>query len=229
MFVKSVHGRFVPGFQYVHNKFASTYNFITKPFAVRKTAISPPTTLQKPAAVQFPQVNAHTKPVVNQKLQFPFVNHNVLAKQTIIPNDRLSMQRVRMQPFQRSTNANAHYTNLGLKADATLKDIKSAYYYLAKMYHPDAKSSKDSVARQKFLQISEAYEVLSDDKRRLEYDKKQADLIRLGVRGVSAEREDTFNKKPVVTQNANAREYRHLANNVRSSRVVFLSSLPLDT
>lgn len=131
---------------------------------------------------------------------------NVLAT-SLVQNDRLSVQRERMQPFNRSTSIYMLYTHLGLKPDATLKDIKSAYYYLAKMYHPDAKNSRDSVARQKFLQISEAYEVLSDDKRRLEYDQKQAVLTRMSMVGKGAERVDTFHQKPVEVHAAPAGKF----------------------
>lgn len=194
MFVKVVCFRLRPGCHCVQTQCSSTYNFIKK------------LSNKVQASARNPQTQT-----TNTQSQPAFSHHNVLAKQIVQTNDRLSVQRVRMQPFQRVTNPNALYSHLGLKPEANLKDIKSAYYYLAKLYHPDAKSSKDSVARQKFLQISEAYEVLSDDKRRLEYDKKQVEISRLGAKGLGgAEREDTFNQKPVVTQEANTRENYNL-------------------
>ena len=49
--------------------------------------------------------------------------------------------------------------------DATSKDIKKAYYQLAKKYHPDTnKGNKES--QKKFQEVSEAYECLSDDTKR---------------------------------------------------------------
>ena len=53
--------------------------------------------------------------------------------------------------------------------DASAKDIKKAYYQLAKKYHPDTNKG-DSNAQKKFQDVSEAYEVLSDDSKRKQYD-----------------------------------------------------------
>ncbi|VDM44904.1 unnamed protein product [Toxocara canis] len=61
-----------------------------------------------------------------------------------------------------------YYEILGLKRGASAKDIKKAYYKLAKQYHPDVNKDKDASAR--FQEVSEAYEVLSDDTKRAQYD-----------------------------------------------------------
>ena len=53
--------------------------------------------------------------------------------------------------------------------DASAKEIKKAYYQLAKKYHPDTNKG-DSNAQKKFQDVSEAYEVLSDDSKRKQYD-----------------------------------------------------------
>jgi DnaJ family protein A protein 3 len=47
---------------------------------------------------------------------------------------------------------------LGLKKGASAKEIKKAYYDLAKKYHPDTNSNDKTLAK-KFQDISEAYEV----------------------------------------------------------------------
>ncbi len=61
------------------------------------------------------------------------------------------------------------YDVLGVKKGATGEEIKSAYRKLAKQYHPDVNpGNKD--AEGKFREVSEAYEVLSDDQRRARYD-----------------------------------------------------------
>ncbi|CEG69153.1 hypothetical protein RMATCC62417_05278 [Rhizopus microsporus] len=60
------------------------------------------------------------------------------------------------------------YEVLGVKKNATSSEIKKAYYALAKKYHPDTNKDKD--AREKFVQIQEAYEILSDDEKRKQYD-----------------------------------------------------------
>ncbi|MFH4984958.1 hypothetical protein AB6A40_011667, partial [Gnathostoma spinigerum] len=66
-----------------------------------------------------------------------------------------------------------YYEVLGLKKGASAKDIKKAYYQLAKKYHPDVNKSKD--AQEHFQEVSEAYEVLSDDTKRAQYDQFGAD------------------------------------------------------
>ena len=66
-----------------------------------------------------------------------------------------------------------YYKVLGVAKDATDADIKKAYRKLARRHHPDANKG-DSSAEEKFKEISEAYHVLSDDKRRREYDEARA-------------------------------------------------------
>ncbi|MBS3908611.1 MAG: molecular chaperone DnaJ [Actinobacteria bacterium] len=62
-----------------------------------------------------------------------------------------------------------YYAVLGVSKNATRKEIKDAYRKLARKYHPDANKS-DSTTEEKFKEISEAYEVLKDAKKRKEYD-----------------------------------------------------------
>jgi len=61
-----------------------------------------------------------------------------------------------------------YYDILGLKKDASESQIKSAYRQLALKYHPDRNKEKD--AETKFKEINEAYQVLSDPKKRQTYD-----------------------------------------------------------
>ncbi|KAK7399567.1 hypothetical protein VNO78_10752 [Psophocarpus tetragonolobus] len=62
-----------------------------------------------------------------------------------------------------------YYSILGISRNASKSEIKSAYRKLARSYHPDV--NKESGAEQKFKEISNAYEVLSDDEKRSIYDR----------------------------------------------------------
>ena len=64
-----------------------------------------------------------------------------------------------------------YYDTLGVKREATEKEIKSAYRKLAKEFHPDKhQGDKKKSAEEKFKQLNEAYEVLSDKEKRQKYD-----------------------------------------------------------
>ncbi len=62
-----------------------------------------------------------------------------------------------------------YYEILGVPRDATEEDLKKAYRNLAKKYHPDLHPN-DKEAEARFKDINEAYAVLSDPKKRREYD-----------------------------------------------------------
>lgn len=66
-------------------------------------------------------------------------------------------------------NKRDYYEVLGISKNATEKEIKSAYRKLAMQYHPDRNKAPD--AEEKFKEVSEAYEVLSDPEKRQKYDK----------------------------------------------------------
>ncbi|MFP4368650.1 MAG: DnaJ C-terminal domain-containing protein [Candidatus Kapaibacterium sp.] len=62
-----------------------------------------------------------------------------------------------------------YYKILGVTKSSSKDDIKAAYRKLARKYHPD--TNKDPEAENKFKEVSEAYEVLSDPEKRKKYDR----------------------------------------------------------
>jgi curved DNA-binding protein len=62
-----------------------------------------------------------------------------------------------------------YYKILGVERDASAADIKNAYRKLAMQYHPD-RNPGDKKAEERFKEINEAYQVLSDPKKRERYD-----------------------------------------------------------
>jgi DnaJ-class molecular chaperone len=62
-----------------------------------------------------------------------------------------------------------HYSVVGVNKNAAADEIKSAYRKLAKAYHPD-RNPGNAEAESRFKRIAEAYETLSDETLRAEYD-----------------------------------------------------------
>lgn len=73
-----------------------------------------------------------------------------------------------------------YYDVLGVQRGASASDLKKAYRRLARQYHPDI--NKDEGADEKFKEVNEAYEVLSDDQKRAAYDR----FGHAGVQGAGA-------------------------------------------
>jgi len=63
------------------------------------------------------------------------------------------------------------YERLGVKPDASESEIKKAFYKAAQKWHPDKNPERKEEAEEKFKEINEAYEVLSDKQKREIYDK----------------------------------------------------------
>ena len=73
-----------------------------------------------------------------------------------------------------------YYTVLGVSRDASAEDIKKAFRKLARQYHPDVAKDKKA-AEEKFKEINEANEVLSDPDKRKKYDELGANWLQSGA------------------------------------------------
>ena len=62
--------------------------------------------------------------------------------------------------------AKNYYETLGISKSASEEEVKKAFRTLAHKYHPDKKDGNEA----KFKEVSEAYSVLSDQKKRQQYD-----------------------------------------------------------
>ena len=65
-----------------------------------------------------------------------------------------------------------YYEILGVERNVTPKDLKKAYKKLARKWHPDLNKDNLKVAEEKMREINVAYDTLSDEVKRLDYDKK---------------------------------------------------------
>lgn len=83
-----------------------------------------------------------------------------------------------------------YYRILGISKDANEEEIKKAYRKLALKYHPD--KNKESNAEEKFKEIAEAYEVLTDKKKRETYDKFGEEGLKKGYGDAGADHGGTY-------------------------------------
>ncbi|MFO0355676.1 MAG: J domain-containing protein [Sphingobacteriaceae bacterium] len=81
-----------------------------------------------------------------------------------------------------------YYHVLELNPDATADEIKAAWRRLIKVYHED-KNPNNPQAKEKSQEINEAYEVLSDEKKRAEYDNGLNTYIKEGEERIRRHRE----------------------------------------
>ena len=74
-----------------------------------------------------------------------------------------------------------YYAILGVSRDAGADDVKKAYRKMALKFHPDKNKAED--AEERFKEIAEAYEVLSDQDKRATYDQYGEEGLRPGGGG----------------------------------------------
>jgi DnaJ family protein C protein 3 len=120
----------------------------------------------------------------------------LLHIQTIViqPNDRERETREKLQKAQialKQSKEKNYYKILGISRTSQKKDIKAAYRKQALEWHPDKNEDKEK-AEQMFQDISEAYEVLSDDELRGKYDRGEQVFDNQGGGGGGGNRHHGF-------------------------------------
>ncbi|XP_035911908.1 protein tumorous imaginal discs, mitochondrial isoform X1 [Anopheles stephensi] len=113
---------------------------------------------------------AHQQPIISRHLFTPATTSDHRLQRPS-PSSRYSTALQSTRSFYTSNilHKKDYYNTLGVTKNASPKEIKKAYYQLAKKYHPDT-NKDDPNAGKKFQEVSEAYEVLSDETKRREYD-----------------------------------------------------------
>ena len=79
-----------------------------------------------------------------------------------------------------------YYKILGVKRTATKAEIKRAFKKLSLKYHPDKNKDNPKKAKEKFIKIANAYEVLSDDEKRKIYDQYGEEGVKANEQGGGA-------------------------------------------
>ncbi|KAJ8002667.1 hypothetical protein DPEC_G00161270 [Dallia pectoralis] len=117
-----------------------------------------------------------------------------------------------------------YYEILGVPKDASERQIKKAFHMLAMKYHPDKNKSPD--AETKFREIAEAYETLSDENRRHQYDQLGPGMLyNDGTKNRNVPNDHRpfnfdhmFKDFDIYSQNRHARHKRHFEEHFRAQQ-----------
>ncbi|CAI6353177.1 unnamed protein product [Macrosiphum euphorbiae] len=113
----------------------------------------------------FQKLNHHH--IFSSSLAYSTLSSKRLFNHFVKPENPYSYKSIHTTSYL--NNKKDFYNILGVPKNASQKEIKKAYYQLAKKFHPDTNKG-DPSANKKFQEVSEAYEVLGDEKKRSTYD-----------------------------------------------------------
>ena len=100
---------------------------------------------------------------------------------------------------------------LGVNYDNSLEEIKSKYRKMAKQYHPDIYSNNDATS--KMQEINEAYNVLSDDEKRKQYDeelREKRELAKEKIQENIEQMQNNFNASNTENMSESERRFRDM-------------------
>src|SRR5213592_2604576 len=120
-----------------------------------------------------------------------------------------------------TTTKKDYYEILGVKKSASTEDIRKAFRKLARKYHPDVNPG-DKKAEEKFKEISEANDVLSDPKKRKIYD--QLGFYSDNIDPAAAEEQGSAPEDSADSQAAQARKAVRGISPSISADLIFLTS-----
>jgi DnaJ-class molecular chaperone len=109
-----------------------------------------------------------------------------------------------------------YYKILGIECDATKSQINKAYRKLALNYHPDKNKTKS--AKKKFEQITEAYDILGDEEKRLEYDDYLDDQK-------TTSNIPSFNYTSMINESMNTNNFDNLFKQMENDFAIFGSEM----
>ena len=81
----------------------------------------------------------------------------------LLPEEAVARRRQQRQQNYSPPEEEDYYKVLGVSRNASQKEIKKAFKKLTVKYHPDKNPGKEEEAKQKFMVIANAYDILSDE------------------------------------------------------------------
>jgi molecular chaperone DnaJ len=100
-----------------------------------------------------------------------------------------------------------YYAILGVSEDANFQEIKKSYRKLAKKYHPDR--NKSANAEETIKKINEAFETLSDRRRRKQYDLESSNIFDLEESNNEEKEENLSDQKQKISQKFAKSEFKN--------------------
>jgi curved DNA-binding protein len=117
-------------------------------------------------------------------------------------------------------NFRNYYSILGVSKESTPEQIKTAYRQLARTYHPDMNPG-DQSAEDKFKDIGEAYEILSEPTKRAQYDKYSSYWKKDGFQGARGTWSKVWGRSPQPPEDmdyASFRDFNSFVDQLRNRR-----------